>query len=373
MNRIFIILVLCLPLWSCATYYATRDDVVSQLRSWEQEKEYGKIFNTLDQLKPKHEQYRQLQRMKPRLLEDARKYERSVSTNALKQAQKQDWPKALMIFDEGLEKYPQSTFIKNEKEKFLADREQYLHYLERKYLYERAEWLIRAIPQQQKIVDTNPKDSAQEKRLKKLQSLSEETADLLAEYGKEALKADRRMIASRSLTLANTLQPDDEYSQLLKQIKATGKQKPKKKYSSDSKSSASQQADTRQQALQQLRTRFELAYKNQDWAEAIDRMEAIEAIDPTSNTTKKARKRLDKQVDAYVKQQIKLGEHQYSQGDFTVALETWEAAHPLAPDNKALNKYIQRAHRVLESLKELSGRPPAIRFPVEDESPAISD
>ena len=373
MKRIFIILVLCLPLWSCATYYATRDDVVSQVRSWEQEKEYGKIFNTLDQLKPKHEQYQQLQRMKPRLQEDARKFERSVSTKALEQAQKQDWPKALMIFDEGLDKYPQSTFIKNEREKFLADREQYLHYLERKYLYERAEWLIRAIPQQQKIVDTNPKDSAQKKRLKKLQSLSAETAELLAEYGKEALRADRRMVASRSLTLANTLQPDDEYSQLLKQIKTTGKKKPKKKYSSVSKTSDVQQADNQLKLLQQLRASFELAYKNQDWAEAIDHMEAIEAIDPGSKATKQDRKRLDKKVDAYVKQQIKLGEHQYSQGDFTVALETWEAAHPLAPDNKALNKYIQRARRVLESLKELSGRPPAIRFPVEDESPASSN
>ena len=373
MNRTFIILVLCLPLWSCATYYATRDDVVSQVRIWEQEKEYGRIFKTLDQLKPKHAQYQQLQRMKPRLQEEARKYEREVSTNALKQAQKQDWPQALMIFDEGLDKYPQSSYIKNEREKFLADREQYLHYLERKYLYERAEWLIKAIPQQQKIVDTNPEDRAQKKRLKKLQSLSEQTAELLAEYGKEALRADRRMVASRSLTLANTLQPDDEYSQLLKQIKTAGKKKPKKKKSLISTTPDRQPADTRQQELQQLRASFELAYKNQDWAEAIDRMEAIEAIDPVSKTTKDARKRLDKQVDAYVKQQIKLGEHQYSQGDFTVALETWEAVHPLAPDNKALNKYIRRAHRVLESLKELSGRPPAIRFPVEEESPAASN
>ena len=372
MKRILVLIILCLPLWSCATYYATREDVVGQVREWEQTGDYGKIFDTLEKINPKHPQYRQLQRMKPRLQEDARKYQKDIATTALSLAQKQQWQKALQTFDEGLDKYPQSSFLEREREKFLQDREQFLDYLERKYLYERAEWLIKAIPKQQQIVDTNPGDRTQSSRLKKLQKLSEETAEQLGQYGMAAYKADQRGVARRSLSLANTLQPNEEYSRILKQVELSKQRNSSRKPAqrSTSPTYSSTVKEVQKQELDRLFDYFEQAYARQDWLEAEDYLKEIESLEPRSKRTQEARSKLDASKADYVQQQIKLGEHQYSQGDFTVALETWEAVYPLAPDNKALNKYIRRANRVLESLKELSGRPPAIRFPVEDESPA---
>jgi tetratricopeptide (TPR) repeat protein len=163
----------------------------------------------------------------------------------------------------------------------------------------------------------------------------------------EALRADKRSVARRSLSLANSLEPNEKYTTFLKQIEQPRRKPVKAPQKKTPRTDSSAVIEAQKQELNRLFGYFEAAYERQDWFEASDYMEEIERLDPKDKKTRESRKRLDQQTATYVQQQIKLGEHQYSQGDFTVALETWEAVYPLAPDNKALNKYIRRAKRVL--------------------------
>lgn len=371
--RSFIILILVTVLASCSHYYATRSDVDSRINQWLSEDEFGNIFSTIDNVKKDHPQYSQLQRMLPSLREAARNYEQKVSDQALKQAQSLHWQEALDLYNQGIKNYPQSTFLRNERQLFLNDRDEYLTYLERKYLYDEGEWLLKALPRQQEIVRTNPKDKKQQEQLEKLQKIVRETEKKLGRYGLDAMDDDKLLIADRYLSLANTLHPKAEYrialahiqQQLLsheEQKAAVTKPEEKTKTSKKADTTGKQKVST--QKLDRFFGYFEEAYQRQEWMEAKEYLDEIKRLAPRSSRTRDAEQRLQAQIDAYIQDQIKSGEHQYSQGEFERALKTWEDALPLAPDNEDLNKHIARAKRVIENLEELGGRSPAVSFPI---------
>lgn len=371
MTRWLCILILPLLLWSCSNYYATRAEVYEKIDLWLEQDEYGKIFSTIDKVKKNHPQYQQLQKRLPAIKASARVYEGHISTEALKLAQKHQWQQALDLYDRGLKKYPQSTLLDNERQRFLNDRAEYLKYLDRKYLFDQAEWLLKALPRQEEIARTNPEDRDQLRLLKELQELSIHTEIQLGKYGLDAMASQRYLLADRYLSLAHTLYPRPEYQDALDVIKLQGtrqvilgkKETPPTK--ATSKPRIKQQSS--KQRLSKYFKYFEEAYERQDWSEARDYLDQIRAIAPKHTKTLEAEERLREKVDAYILQQIKIGEHQYSQGEFELALKTWEAALPMQPDNEDLNKHIARAKKVLKNLEELSGRSPSIRFPVESE------
>jgi len=363
MTRSIVILCLSLLLGACSHYYATRSDVSSRISEWLAQKEFGDIYYTLDNVRNDHPQYQQLQKMRPAIKKAAQDYEISVSQEALKLAQDHQWQAALECYEQGVDQYPQSTLLRNEKQRFLNDRDQYLQYLDRKYLYDRGEWLLKALPRQQEIVTTNPRDKDQQKRLKELQELAKESEKHIGRYGLDALKDEKFLVADRYLALANNLHPRSEYRIALAQIQqrtlAPGKPAPKEYQSKKKKLNNAQ--------LNRFQGYFEEAFERQEWTEAKNYLDQIKRLSPGSKQTRAAEKKLLEQIDIYIQQQIKLGEHQYSQGEFERALKTWESALPLAPENKDLNKHIIRAQKVLKNLDELGGRSPSIRFPVESE------
>jgi len=374
--RSLIILILMTVLASCSQYYATRPDVDSQIDQWLSQNEYGKIFSTIDNVKKDHPQYKQLQKTLPSLRAAARSYEQAVSEQALKQAQSLHWQKALDIYNAGIKKYPQSTLLRNERQRFLNDRDEYLTYLERKFLYDQGEWLLKALPRQQEIVRTNPKDKSQHEFLEQLQELAGETEKKLGRYGLDAMDSEKLLLADRYLSLANTLHPKAEYRIALAHIQQrivnleaeknkTGKTAEKTK--TKRKENISRKQKAHNQHLERFFEYFEEAYQRQEWMEAKDYLEEIKRLSPGSARTRNAELRLGEQIDAYIQAQIKSGEHQYSQGEFERALKTWEDALPLDPNNEDLNKHIARAKRVLENLEELGGRSPSVRFPIGSE------
>jgi tetratricopeptide (TPR) repeat protein len=371
--RSLIILILMTVLASCSQYYATRPDVDSQIDQWLSQNEYGKIFSTIDNVKKDHPQYKQLQKMLPSLRAAARSYEQAVSEQALKQAQSLHWQKALDIYNAGIKKYPQSTLLRNERQRFLNDRDEYLTYLERKFLYDQGEWLLKALPRQQEIVRTNPKNKSQHEFLEQLQELAGETEKKLGRYGLDAMDSEKLLLADRYLSLANTLHPKAEYRIALAHIQQrivnleaekNKTEKTAEKTKTKRKEDISRKQKANNQHLERFFEYFEEAYQRQEWMEAKDYLEEIKRLSPGSARTRNAELRLGEQIDAYIQAQIKSGEHQYSQGEFERALKTWEDALPLDPNNEDLNKHIARAKRVLENLEELGGRSPSVRFPI---------
>jgi tetratricopeptide (TPR) repeat protein len=365
MIRSLTIIMLALLLGGCSHYYATRSDVSSRVDEWLKQDKYGNIFYTLDNVKRDHPQYQKLQKMLPEIRQSARQYESRISKEALELARAHQWQEALERYEQGIDKYPQSTLLRNEKQRFLNDRDEYLQYLDRKFSYDQGEWLLKALPRQQEIVRTNPRDSEQKERLEELQELARQTEKQIGRFGLEAMKAEKFLIADRYLSLANNLHPRSEYRIALAQIQQKSLPTPKSKPAQKDYQTKKKKLNTAQ--LNRFHQYFEEAYEREEWSEAKNYLEQIQRLSPMSKRTQEADNKLALKINDYIQQQIKLGEHQYSQGEFERALKTWESALPLDPDNEDLNKHIIRAQKVLKNLEELEGRSPSVRFPVESE------
>ncbi len=359
--RLVLLVLMLLQLASCASYYASRPEVAERIDRWLAEDRYGLVLDTIEAMKPNHPQYRLLHRRLPAIRRQAQAYARRMAREALALARQRKWQQALARYDEALAHYPQSRYLKQERARFLADREAWLGRLDRKWLQYQGEWLLKALPLQREIVATNPRNRVQQERLKKLQALRHETARGLARHGLKAMEQQNFVLASRLLGLANELEPTPRTRIALSRIQTRS-----------ARAASHRDEDTRRR-LQHLRRQqfrqylgyFDEAFSRGDWLEARAYLEELRRLDPKSAEVKQRARRLKERIDSHVAQEMERGERQYSQGEFEQALKTWQAVQPLAPDNRRLAENIARARRVIANLRALGQRPPLLSFPVE--------
>ncbi len=362
--HLVLLALMLLQLAGCASYYASRPEVAERIDRWLAEDRYGLVLDTIAAMKPDHPQYRMLHRRLPAIRQQAQAYARRMAREALALARQRKWQQALERYDEALAHYPQSRYLQQERARFLADREAWLGRLDRKWLQQQGEWLLKALPLQREIVATNPRDRAQQERLKELQALRHETAQGLTRHGLKAMEQQNFVLASRLLGLANELEPTPRTRIALSRIQTRS-----------ARAASHRDAEARHR-LQQLRQQqfrqylgyFDEAFSRQDWLEARAYLEELRRLAPDSAELKKRARQLKERIDAHVARETERGERQYSQGEFEQALKTWQAVQPLAPDNRRLAENIARARRVIANLRALGQRPPLLRFPVEGES-----
>lgn len=368
-TTLLVLVILGLLLGGCANYYASRPDVDRRVQQWLAEDRYGLAIDTIQAMKPEHPQYRRMRETLPRIRARARAYAERVSKEALQLAQQHKWAEALSLYDEGLAHYPESRLLRNERDRFLRDREQWLAMLDRKWLQLQGEWLLKALPLQRRIVRTNPADDHQQERLKALEKLREETAAGLRKHGMAALEKGNFVLAGRLLGLANELKPDPATRIALSRIQTHG-----------IRADSGQREDTekrlralRRQQARQYQGYFDEAFRREDWLEARAYLQELRRLMPDTRAVSERARKLQKAIDREVERLIELGERQYSQGEFEQALKTWEQARPLAPGHRRLAEDIARARRVLANLKKLEGRPPLVEFPVEPKAGGSDD
>lgn len=365
-QKLIITCLAMLVLTSCASYHARQSNVLEQIRAWEQSEEYGKIFDVFNAMDDKHPQYQEISKLMPGIRRDARKYEQSISEHALKTVKQGNWVSSLALYDEGLDHYPGSKYLESERSKFLSERRVYLDYLERLYQEEKARWLIQAIRQQQAMLEVDPQDNNLQMRLNALQTQAEATAESLGKSGMQAFREQRYATASQALTLSNELVPNTEQQKVLFAIREIAEQEQKILVHSPSLRPEAYKQDTRYLNTAAL---FEEAVATENWLEARKQLDRLNTLKPNAAATRRYFAKYESAIRPYIEKLVLEGEEQYSKGEFTSALMTWQMGIILDPESEELKRHILRAEQVLQKLKELSSRPPSIQFPIEQKEP----
>jgi tetratricopeptide (TPR) repeat protein len=202
-----------------------------------------------------------------------------------------------------------------------------------------------------------------------LQKQAKHTAELLGNFGMQAFREHRYATASQALSLSNELLPNEKYQKVLFAIREIAEQKPVVIVDSPATRPRSYRIDKRYSNAGLL---FDVALANENWTEAKKQLDRLIDIKPNSKTNQRYINEYNEAIKPYISQLIQDGEQHYSKGEFNPALTTWEKGIVLDPENKELEKRILRAEQVLQNLKELSGRPPSIRFPVKQENPTAN-
>lgn len=108
-----------------------------------------------------------------------------------------------------------------------------------------------------------------------------------------------------------------------------------------------------QSRFNQLTEEFDSHLANNDFSKAEKALNAMEDIDPDSAKLRERRNRLDTQRSAALENAILAGKEFYTRGEFESAINAWEQALKLDPDNKEVKENIQRAEKFRENLERL--------------------
>lgn len=363
----------------CATLLPPSGTINEQIDFWLDRQEYGKALAIIAEL---HE-HPVPEVSNPQLLEDkvlaqAGRYEEQVIDAADKAAAKGDWRSALDLFQEALARFPDSEKLKAGQQQLIQWQETSLAKLQTDLLIAQAESAYNELLISERVAATDPKDWFARHELENKIEEADKFANELAEYGRRALAQGDLELAKRTLPLAAKLSSasdikianarlqellneeakrlrdeqqriaDEQLQKQQEQQKVVQKQVKKKQ----KKQLAVVEAQNQVQGGQML-TDFKKACANASFSEARALREKLEKLNVDNPEFQELSKKLDNHIAEHVQTLTEAGTQHYSRQQYEQALQTWQEAQALDPQNVQLKAHVERAVRVLEKLKSL--------------------
>ena len=353
------VLVLALALSGCAQMATLQGDPIERIDQYVQAGEYGKALDAIGAVRSTHPDYERARAKLPGVTRAAEAYERRMIREAQQQARDDQWQPALDTYDEALKHYPQSTALQNERERYLAAREDYLAQLRLNLLISKAQYLLNDAPVYAEIEHVIPNSYRARRDNRVHQDEIEDTADKLYTCGMDALARSDAYLAQRCLAMAHALNPSEENRAALEQAE-------KYKASLDTQSQAvrSRRVDRERSArAQQLVREHDKAMQSNDLLRARDALTEADRLQPGNADIAWRMTKLQKAIDRYVSEEIERGRRAYTLGQIEEALAIWQPLLRYSPDNKRLNEHIDRASRVIDNLREIEQRQPTVPLP----------
>lgn len=348
-----VVLLLQFSLSGCAYLSSYSSNLPDKIDTLIEQQQYGKALDIIGYVKADDRDYATLMRQKKKIQQLARQLETDAIRQGRKYVAQKEWYKAQMVYEDALDKYPQSKKLEAAQQRFLQQREKYLQQLELALLINKAKWLIGNAPAYRKIRYALPHDY---ERYPALRNYNEEviaTGDKLVACLQRALDRKEYDLARTCLRLAEKIgSPDIDQKQLAsarKTLARVERQRIRKR-----------NAETRA-----LIAELKQGYSHDNLRRArrqLDRLATQSRSDPES---RQLQQELGSLFRKGIDQGIAGGRRQYSQGHIEQALQIWTDLRKIEPNNQKLAEHIDRAERVLKKLQRLSQDGGAIKPPAE--------
>ena len=340
-----------LTLSNCAYIYSKSDNIPERINKLVLQEQFGLALDTLEYIGPKHSNYVFLMEEKKRITLLASKYEDKTLKLATKQEKTKNWAAANKIYEDALEKLPQSTKIIAAQNNFIIKRDKYLNQLKNKLLVSNAKTLSKKTATTKEIAQVNPNDAKAKNLLRSHIREVELTAEKLITCAEDGIKNKDVALAEECLSLASNLSTTKETNQKIKSLHKKLNAIRKKRTSVHKKS-----VKTISKKLSQVTTNKELIHYKKE-------ILALHHQDKSNKKILKLKKELEIRINKALKIGIKKGQDLYSQGRIKQALANWKELQQLEPEDAKLNDYIHRAERVLKKLQSLSNNPTPVTLP----------
>lgn len=360
----------------CASLLPPSGSINEQVDYWLDKKEYGKALAIVANLN----EHPVAEVPDPKLLENkiidqATQYEQQVITAADNAAAKDDWRSALNLYQEALSRVPDSAKLKEGQQQLIHRQESSLAKLQLDLLITQAESVHKELLISERVAATDPKDWFVQHELNNKIEESDKLANDLAEYGRRALVEGDLELAKRTLPLAMKLSsaPDIKTAnarlqellnenaervraeqeriateqlqkQQLEQQKTVQKRVKKKQ---KQKQQAAVAVVQDQAEGDQLLLELKKATDEGKFAEAQRLKQDLIKL----NVDAPALQELDKKLNTQIRQLTDAGTQFYSRQQYEQAMQKWQEAQVLDPQNEQLKAHVERAGRVLEKLK----------------------
>lgn len=348
----FLFVVILSQLSGCAVWYSMQSDLEQRIDQWVEAKDYATALDTLEQIRPSHPQYEQLQIKKQRILQLSKNYEADILRRAAAETKQQHWRAAAQLYEQGMEKLPPSNTLTEAYQTFSRLRQQQLELTTYQMQLYKAEWLLKNLPLQQQLQELTPTGQRIDASVLPTEDEIGALYNDLVHCGQATMMHNADLeLAEECFTTAAQLNPEGKRFPATIDISQQLVELTKRRAASLSSKGEELLANSRQ------------ALHKDDLHQAYKLFNKIPAEDQHNSAVIALRKELNIRISNNVKQGIEMGRKLYSQGDIERALAIWNNVRELDPQNEQLDNHIERAQRVLNKLKLLKKNEPVIAPP----------
>lgn len=355
-TKLLAVLILLPQLTGCLHIVAVRvgDDNPRDLHSLLKHHEYERAEQLLDQ-----HSYLDTPEHRKKLHEQIARYEQNNLAVAQAREQENDLLGAIEVLDAALLKLPYSTNLNEYRRTTERKRAEYLKANERKQLLSRAGYVVTQQQLYQEQLDLeSPSVTRRVLNTRHQQEASTLATELLT-CGQDALQQDDLDTADKCLHLSQTINDTPEVREVLARlldkrdaIHQSRKEKAKVKRIRKEK----KRAKTRKNKTQVLLVQTEQALDENDLLAARSSFHKIPARGVNSPQVAAIRERLDDAIKPRVSELVGHGDRQYRADRINPAIDSWNKALELDPDNMEIRERLERANKVLARLEELKSR-----------------
>lgn len=337
-------------LHGCAylTHFDSAEDRVQLLEQYLKEQEYSKALTLIADTSREDPQALELEKKRKMILKQLQALEQQTISKALKQERNNDWPSAKLTYEEARKKLPASTSLDEAQGAMLKRFRARMDALEREGLIGTGEWLRKRLPLLRSLHESDPGNLIIHWRYSRTEKEAREVGLQLLKSGEQMLAENNLAMAQRILPLVAELSPNQETEMAVSQLNNRLRERKDKK-----------QKDRRKIARkkdEKVIEGFNKAMAHNRLAEARKHLARLSRTAAASVSGELMHERLDNAIAEYVQEEISIGDAFYRAGEYDQAIETWQNAVRLKPDNKtALNK-LKRAETIVKKLQILRER-----------------
>ena len=324
---------------------------VDQVDSLIKKQQYARALISIDNIPATDSRYNELSKKKEKILQLVKEFEILTVQKGQDLQGKNQWHDALSIYNDALNKIPDSIIIKNTREKFFIHREKYTNELEFKMHLYQGEWAKNTEQLLDQMTKTLPDDMWLKLRRWDFNNQKSSILKNLAHCTESSIQSGNNKMARRCLKMIKDLDPNLKISKSLSHASKQLEQKDKNK-----QQLRIEQADTLINELKQ-------GYSHENLLRTSQQLLLFETEKNSSKEEKVLQQTLQQHMDKGIKQSMEAGRKMYSDNKIEEALSVWQSLREIAPDNTELEAHISRAQRVLDKLKDLNTDKPAIQPP----------
>lgn len=346
-----LMLIMLLVLGACAMQPKTPLSLQEKVAQLQAEFKFGAAERAINNADPELYDPDTKQQLLQSNTSAARAYEKRIIGEVAKLQDQQQWGEALARSRSALSAYPESDKLNEHSNTLFLARDQFLR---KKLLAHR---LLRAkrIPAERDNLRALADASAEARFIDRYQQLNaeaDEIAEALLTEGQRRIAKKQWRSAREVLQLSQALREDERTSTALRVAKSNIKPKRRPKPKPAAKPIKVEPViDTA--AVEAALHRYRYAMQQQDLLAAQKHLSEAKQLNPDDAEIQRESKRLNATISTTVEQRVEQGKYQYSLGDIDKAIDHWEFALQLTPDDQALKERLQRARRFRDRYEQL--------------------
>lgn len=337
-------LLAALLITGCTQFYAQQSNVDAQIDVWIEQHRYDKALATIEALNPAHEKYDELTQRAGVIESKREDYIEEVLHEASLCEPEKDWAKAVAIINNGLKNLPNAPELREQRAQYEERRLNSISRSERTILIARGRYLLATRDSEENLVKANPTDYFAQQRYRTFQKDLQQASRELYAIGKQALYENRSPDAVEALTLSNRLAPNDLSQELLSSIQ----QAQRAERTTARNTARNEETAVAEQQWPILESSYREALKRNDLIGARRLVAEMKEINPSSSLA------FEEQLDGRIIEETaslrERGKLLYGQGFLREALDVWQRALELNPNDPELIANTQRVETFLKNL-----------------------